>query len=325
MMKRPRILLTRHWPGAVTAHLRERYDLTIPTPDRPMSADDLCAAMRQFDAVCPTVTDRIDAATLATPCATVRILANYGAGIDHIDVEAARRCGIIVTNTPDVLSEATAELSVLLMLMASRRAGEGERQLRAGGWPGWSPTHMLGQALGGRLLGLVGFGRIAQATARIARAAFGMRIAYHSRRRLETIPTDLGPDIGYHQSLESLLAEADVVSLHCPGGEVTHHLIDGRRLKLMKRSAILINTARGTVVDAAALAAALRDGTIAAAALDVYEGEPAVPPELVALENVVLLPHLGSATLETRVGMGMRAAANLDQFFAGREPHDRVA
>lgn len=325
MLTRPRILLTRHWPAPVMHVLRERYDMTVASPDRALSRSDLDAAMRHFDAICPTVTDRIDAALLETPCAAVRILANYGAGVDHIDLEAARRREIVVTNTPDVLSEATAELAFLLMLMVSRRAGEGERQLRAGEWPGWSPTHMLGSALGGRLLGLVGFGRIAQATARIAQAALGMRIAYHSRRRPEAVSVGFGPDIHYHDRLEPLLAEADVVSLHCPGGEATHHLINAARLKLMKRSAILINTARGSVVDMVALASALRDGTIAAAGLDVYEGEPAIPHALVALENVVLLPHLGSATEETRVAMGMRAAANLDRFFAGGEPHDRVA
>jgi len=324
-VKLPKILLTRHWPAPVMAALHRRYDVVAAATDGPMSAADIGQAMGEFDAICPTVTDVINAATLATPGARVRIVANYGAGVEHIDLEMARRCGVVVTNTPDVLSDATAQLAILLMLMACRRAGEGERQLRAGGWTGWSPTHMLGSSPNGKLLGLVGFGRIAQAMAQMARAAFGMRIAYHSRSQCENLPADLAQNAVYHDSLDALLAEADVVSLHCPGGDETYHLIDSVRLKRMKCSAVLVNTARGTVIDSIALAAALREGTIAAAALDVYEGEPNVPQELIALDNAVLLPHLGSATQETRIAMGMRVVANLDRFFAGEEPDDRVA
>lgn len=256
--------------------------------------------------------------------ATVRLIANYGVGYDHIDLAAARRAGILVTNTPDVLTKATADLAILLMLMVSRRAGEGERELRSGRWTGWRPTHLTGRSLDGKLLGLVGFGRIAQATAVMARQAFGMQIAYHSRKRAAHAQ-DLPEDAVYHPLLDTLLADADVVSLHCPGGADTFHLIDERRLALMKPSAFLINTARGSVIDEAALARALTDGRIAGAGLDVYEQEPRVAAALLDLENAVLLPHLGSSTTETRVAMGMRVADNLDRFFDGADPFDRIA
>jgi lactate dehydrogenase-like 2-hydroxyacid dehydrogenase len=244
--------------------------------------------------------------------------------VDHVDLAAARAAGIIVTNTPDVLTDATAELAILLMLMAARRAGEGERQLRAGQWGGWAPTHMIGQSIVGKILGLVGFGRIAQTTAGRARAGFGMKIAYYSRSRA---PAEIEAklDARYVPSLEALAGEADILSLHTPGGAETRHLIDAALLARMKPSAILVNTARGTVVDEAALADALSTRRIAAAGLDVYEKEPQVHPALLTLENAVLLPHLGSATIETRVAMGMRAAANLEAYFDSKEPRDRVA
>jgi lactate dehydrogenase-like 2-hydroxyacid dehydrogenase len=317
---KPRILLSRLWPQAVIERLKTAYSIAIDTGDRPPDRAGFIEAMHSFDALCPTVTDRIDATILAQPDARVRLIANYGAGFEHIDLDAARRAGIAVTNTPDVLTEATAELALLLILMASRRAGEGERELRRGDWSGWRPTHLNGNSVSGKLLGLIGYGRIAQALAAKAQAALGMRIAYHSRSRAAVE----GP-VRYVPSLDALLAEADVVSLHCPGGAATQHLIDGRRLALMKRDAILINTARGSVVDEQALASSLATGRMAAAGLDVFEREPAVFPGLLALENVVLLPHLGSATLQTRVAMGMRVADNLDAFFAGRTLPDRVA
>ncbi|MEI9927382.1 MAG: D-glycerate dehydrogenase [Sphingomonas sp.] len=321
--KRLRLLLTRQWPTPAIDRLRQRYAVTVDAADRPLARDALVEAMRAFDAICPTVTDRIDAGILSAGDARVRLLANYGAGTDHIDLAAARVAGIVVTNTPDVLTEATAEIAILLMLMAGRRAGEGERELRDGRWTGWRPTHLTGAGLSGKLLGLVGFGRIAQATARIARDGFGMRIAYHSRRRAN-LPAEF-PGATYHDDLDSLLAVADVVSLHCPGGPETRHLIDRDRLAAMKPGALLINTARGSVVDEAALVDALRRGGIAGAGLDVFEHEPQVPQALRDLENAVLLPHLGSATIETRVAMGLRAAANVDAFFDGFPPPDRVA
>ncbi|MEC4592164.1 D-glycerate dehydrogenase [Nitrospirillum amazonense] len=319
----PKILLTRRWPDAVEAHLRQRYDVTVDPGDRPLSAAELTEAMGRYDAICPTVTDRIGAAILAAPNARVRILGNFGAGFEHIDLEAAKAAGIVVTNTPDVLTDATADLAILLMLMASRRAGEGERELRAGQWTGWRPTHLLGQGLAGKRLGLVGFGRIAQATAARARA-FGLSIAYYSRRRADA-GVEAALAATHIGSLEELAATSDVLSLHCPGGPATRHLVNAALLARMKPTAILVNTARGTVVNEADLIATLSSGAIAAAGLDVFEGEPAVNPGLIALPNAVLLPHLGSATLETRTAMGMRVAANLDRFFAGEVPHDRVA
>lgn len=321
-MTRPKILLTRRWPDEVEQVLAARYDLTRNEADVPLTTEQLAAAVRGFDAVCPTVTDSMTAPVIEQAGRRARVLGNFGVGFNHIDIEAARRAGVTVTNTPDVLTDTTADLALTLMLMVSRRAGEGERELRAGRWIGWRPTHLLGSDLTGRTLGLIGFGRIAQATARRAHHGFGMRIVYNSRRR---VPTDIEAQCGaqYIAEVDDLLAASDVVSLHCPGGAQTHHLIDGRRLALMREGAILVNTARGAVVDEAALVKALSSGRIRAG-LDVYEGEPKLAPGLVELENVVLLPHLGSNTRETRVAMGMRVANNLERFFAGDAPPDRV-
>lgn len=323
-MQRPKILLTRRWPQAVESYLAERYDVTLNQSDVPLTRPALREAMQRYDAICPTVSDVIGAEIIETPSTTVRIVGNYGVGTNHIDIAAARRAGIVVTNTPDVLTDATADLAILLMLMATRRAGEGERELRAQRWEGWRPTHMLGQSLTGRTLGLIGFGRIAQATARRAKHAFGMAIAYYSRRRAAA-PIERELEAQYVASADELIARCDVLSLHCPGGAETHHLVNRERLARMKPTAVLVNTARGSVVDEAALAEALRSRRIAAAGLDVYEHEPAVNPLLMAIENVVLLPHLGSATLETRVAMGMRVAHNLERFFSGQGELDRVA
>ncbi len=316
---RPKILLTRRWPQAVEDRLATRYAVTTNADDVPMDAASLMAAMRDHDAVCPTVTDRLTAAILACPGRRARVIANYGAGFEHIDLEAARRVGLVVTNTPDVLTDATADIAVMLILMALRRASEGERELRAGSWTGWRPTHLLGGALSGRTLGLIGYGRIARATA--ARAgAFGMRVIYHSRNRVPDMPLD-----AYRATPAALAADADVVSLHAPGGPATRHMVDAAFLARMRADAVLVNTARGSLVDEAALAAALSAGTIAAAGLDVYADEPRVDPALLDCPNVVLLPHLGSATRETRIAMGMRVADNLDAVFDGQVPRDRVA
>jgi lactate dehydrogenase-like 2-hydroxyacid dehydrogenase len=323
-MTRPTLLVTRHLPDQVIQRLRTTYKVSLSHEDRPLSEDELADALGKFDAMSPTITDKIHARMLTSAAVATRIIANFGAGFEHIDIEAARRAGIVVTNTPDALTEATAELAILLMLMAARRAGEGERLLRAGKWTGWAPTQLLGTDLSGKTLGLVGFGRIAKETARRARAVLGVKVAYYSRTRAPQSEEDaLGAR--HHSSLESLLADADVVSLHCPGGAATHHLINARALGLMKPTSILINTARGSVVDAQALSEALRTRRIAAAGLDVYEGEPHVLPALMELENVVLLPHLGSATLQSRTAMGMQMADNLDAFFAGRAPPNRIA
>jgi lactate dehydrogenase-like 2-hydroxyacid dehydrogenase len=324
-MPTPKILLTRRWPSEVEHHLSQRYDVTVNEQDTPLDAAALKAALASYDAVCPTVTDKLSADVLAAASGgKVKILGNYGVGVSHIDVQACKRLGIVVTNTPDVLTEATAEIAILLMLMAARRAGEGERQVRDHRWDGWAPTRMIGADVTGKTLGLVGFGRIGQATAQKAHHGFGMQVIYYSRKR--AIPEVEARTGGQHcASLDDLLERADFVSLHCPGGAETRHLLNAARLDRMKRSAFLINTARGEVVDEAALAEALRNRVIAGAGLDVYEHEPRVPEAFLGLENVVLLPHLGSATLETRVAMGMRVAENLERFFAGLEPNDRVA
>lgn len=319
----PSLLVTRRLPEPVERHLADRWCATFSSDDRALDRAALAAAMTGHDALMPTITDRIDAALLATPGRRVRIIANYGAGVDHVDLDAARAAGVVVTNTPDVLTEATAEIAILLMLMAARRAGEGERELRTGRWTGWRPSHLIGQGLAGRTLGLIGFGRIAQATA-VKALGLGMKIRYASR-------SAAAPDV--ERALQAtrapsplaLAAECDILSLHVPGGAATHHLVDAALLSVMKPQAIVVNTARGTVIDEAALAAALNAGTIGGIGLDVYEREPAVHPDLLAHPRAVLLPHLGSATIEARTAMGMRAAANLAAFFAGEEPPDRVA
>jgi len=317
---KPKILISRRWPRAVEARLSARYEVTMNEGDTPLTLEQFQVAMSDYDALCPTVSDRVTAGILSASGARVRIIANYGAGYDHIDLEAAKAAGIAVTNTPDVLTDATAELAVLLMLTASRRAGEGERELRAGKWSGWRPAHLLGQSLAGKTLGLVGYGRIARATAQRAKAALGMKIAYHSRRRAEDEDGAV-----YFDTMDALAEAADVLSLHTPGGPQTHHMVDAALLKRMKPTAILINTARGSVVNEDDLALALTEGVIAGAGLDVYQGEPAINPALLAAPNAVLLPHLGSATLETRTAMGMRVADNLDRFFNGEPLLDRVA
>lgn len=319
MSVRPRILLTRRWPEMVEQRLAARYDVTFNHGDRPMDAAALIQAMRDHDALCPTVTDRVTRDIVLAEGRRARIIANYGAGYEHIDLAAAREAELLVTNTPDVLTEATADIAMTLMLMAMRRAGEGERELRAGDWTGWRPTHLVGQSLDGKLLGLVGFGRIARAVAKRAQA-FGMRIAYHSRRPADDMPAD-----AYVADLGALAEQADILSLHAPGGAETRHMVDAALLARMPAHAVLVNTGRGTLIDEGALAQALADRRIAAAGLDVYEAEPQVHPGLIALPNVVLLPHLGSATIEARTAMGMKVADNLDRFFAGKPLLDPVA
>jgi lactate dehydrogenase-like 2-hydroxyacid dehydrogenase len=323
-MQRPRLLITRRLPEAVHERLRDRYEVTLNTDDLPLDRQALARALREFDALVPTITDRFDAELFQAAPFKTRVIANFGAGIEHIDLEAARSAHIVVTNTPGALTEATAEIALLLMLMTARRAGEGERLLRAGRWRGWTPTQLLGQDLRGKTLGLVGFGRIARETARRARALLDVRVAYHSRSR-SSVNDEAALGATYHDSLAALLAVSDVVSLHCPGGAATRHLLNRQTLECMKPTAVLINTARGSVVDEGALADALSRGVIAGAGLDVYEGEPAVDPALLSLDNVVLLPHLGSATVQTRTAMGIRAADNLDAFFDGVAPPNRVA
>ena len=322
-MAKPRILVTRRWPERVEAKLAERFDITLNAGDQPLSAQVLRRAMVEYDAILPTVTDKLPEAVFDTQ-PRVKILANYGVGFAHIDTKAAVARQIVVTNTPDVLSDCTADLAMTLLLMVARRAGEGERELREGRWAGWRPTHLIGTRVSGATLGIIGFGRIGQAMARRAHFGFDMKILVQNRSAVD--PAVLA-QFGAVQvaSLDDLLPECDFVSLHCPGGAENRHLINARRLDLMRPDAFLINTARGEVVDEYALARALWFETIGGAGLDVFEREPAILQELRDADNLVMLPHLGSATRETREAMGLRVYDNLVDYFEGRAPRDRVA
>lgn len=323
-MTRPKVLVTRRWPQAVEQRMAEVFDLAINRADVPLSQTDLRDAMGQYDAILPTVTDRLPAPVFDRPAARTTILANYGVGFAHIDTDAARSRGITVTNTPDVLSECTADIAMTLLLMVARRAGEGERELREGRWTGWRPTHMIGTKVSGATLGIIGFGRIGQAMAQRAHFGFGMKIIVQNR---SAVPAAVLAHYGAEQvaTVEDLLPRCDFVSLHCPGGAANRHLINSRRLDLMRPGAFLINTARGEVVDEHALAQALWFNTIGGAGLDVFEREPAIPDALLGADNLVMLPHLGSATRETREAMGLRVLDNLMDHFGGQTPRDRVA
>jgi lactate dehydrogenase-like 2-hydroxyacid dehydrogenase len=320
---RPVVVVTRRLTAAVEEALSREFDARLNREDRPLSTAELQEAFRTADAVLPTVTDRITADVLDVEPLRARMIANFGVGFNNIDVQAAKARGVSVSNTPDVLTDATADLAITLMLMVARRTGEGERHVRAGQWTGWRPTHMLGRMVSGKTLGLIGMGRIARAAARRAHHGFGMRVVFS-----DPYPPSAAEAaaLGAEQraTVEEVLAEGDFVSLHCPATPETRHLMNAERLGRMKPSAYLINTARGDVVDEAALIEALRAGKIAGAALDVFEREPQVSPALLGMENVVLLPHLGSATEETRTAMGMRALENLKLFFSGAQLRDRV-
>ncbi|HEX6432737.1 MAG TPA: D-glycerate dehydrogenase [Gemmatimonadales bacterium] len=323
MTARPSVVVTRRLPGVVEEELSRDFDARLNRDDRPLGPEGLQDALRSADAVLCTVTDKITAEVLSVEPLRARMLANFGVGFNHIDTSAAKSRGLAVSNTPEVLTEATADIAMTLLLMVSRRTGEGERHLRSGAWTGWRPTHMLGTQVSGKTLGLVGMGRIARAVARRAHHGFGMRVIFHDPYPPSaTEAAALGAEP--RETLEELLEESDFVSLHCPATPDTRHLMNRERLARMRRSAFLINTARGDVVDEAALVEALADGTIAGAGLDVYEREPAVRPELLKMENVVLLPHLGSATQETRIAMGQRAVENLRLFFTGAPLRDPV-
>lgn len=322
-MTKPRVLLTRRWPVAVEEKMAKDFDIDLNPSDTPLSEAALQDAMGTYDAILPTVTDRLPAAVFHGAART-RIVANYGVGYAHIDTKAAKARGIAVTNTPDVLSDCTADIAMTLMLMVARRAGEGERELRNGRWTGWRPTHMIGTKVSGATLGIIGFGRIGQAMAQRAHFGFGMKILVQNR---SPVPAEILARYNAVQvpTVEGLLPDCDFVSLHCPGGAANRHLINGPRLDLMRPGAFLINTARGEVVDEHALAQALWFGTIGGAGLDVYDREPAISRELLDADNLVLLPHLGSATRETREAMGFRVLDNLTDFFAGKQPRDMVA
>ena len=321
-MSRPRILVTRRWPAAAEAALAERFDVTLNEADVPMTADQLRQALADYDAVLPTVSDKLPAAVFeGSPRA--KILGNFGVGYNHIDVAAAKAKGIAVTNTPGVLTDCTADIAMLLLLAVARRGGEGERQIRADEWKGWCPTHMIGTKVSGKTVGIIGFGRIGKAFAQRCHFGFGMDVVFYNRSKVDEAEA---ARYGARQlaTVEDVLGAADFVSLHCPGGAENRHLMNAARFAAMKKGAFLINTARGDVVDETALIAALQTGVIRGAGLDVYEAEPQVPEKLKAMENVVLLPHLGSATEETRTAMGMKVVDNVTAFFEGREPADRV-
>lgn len=320
---RPRVRVTRKLPESVERALAAEFDAELNATDAPSTTASLQSALREADAVLGTVTDRFTSECFAQPL-KARIVANFGVGTNHIDIDAAHAARVVVTNTPGVLTDDTADLAILLMLSTLRRAGEGERELRAGRWTGWRPTHLMGTRLTGKTLGVVGLGRIGMAVAQRARDGFGMKVIAWTRSVSKGSAGALERGVERVDTLQELLTRSDVVSLHCPATPATRHLLDAKALAAMPPHAVLINTARGDVVDEPALVAALEAGRIAGAGLDVYENEPSVHPGLLCREDVVLLPHLGSATTETREAMGMRAVANLRAFFAGAEPPDRV-
>jgi lactate dehydrogenase-like 2-hydroxyacid dehydrogenase len=319
-----RVIVTRRLPDAVEAELRATYGATLNPDDHQFTAVELAAALRDYDVVLCTLTDPLTRAVFdAAKPVRARLLANFGVGFNHIDLAAARDLGLVVTNTPGVLTEDTADHTLLLMLDVARRVSEGERELRAGRWSGWRPTHMLGTRVSGKTLGIVGFGRIGQAVAARAHHGFGMRVLYHSRRRADAA---LEQSVGATMTdLVPLLRSSDFVTLHTPATAETRHLMSDESLSQMQRHAFLINTSRGDVIDEPALLTALDDGVIAGAALDVFDGEPGIRSGLLNRDNVVLVPHLGSATVESRVAMGQRALANIASFLAGEVPPDRVA
>ena len=323
-MSKPKLLITRRWPKAVEEAANEDFDVTLNEKDIPLSSEDMRNALTSYDAISPTVTDILNAKTFEVENVRCKILCNYGVGYSHIDLTSAQKLGICVTNTPDVLSDCTADIAMTLMLMAARRAGEGERELRADEWQGWRPTHMIGSKVTGKTLGIVGFGRIGQAMASRAHFGFGMKINIFSRSQVssEILKKYTAKQFG---SVETLLNESDFVSLHCPGGAPNRHLINASNLSCAKPDLILINTARGEVIDETALANALKNKVIKAAGLDVFDGEPKINPILMAAPNLVMLPHLGSATRETREEMGFRALENCRAFFNEETPLDRVA
>ncbi len=324
--KKPLVVVTRKLPDTVETRMRELFDARLNLDDKPMTQAELAEALKVADVLVPTVTDRIDSALLSQSGEKLRLIANFGNGVDNIDVAAALARGIMVTNTPKVLTEDTADMTMALLLAVPRRLIEGASVLTEGkDWPGWSPTWMLGHRIGGKRLGIIGMGRIGQALARRAHA-FGLQIHYHNRRPVAPqIEEELGAT--YWDSLDQMLARMDFISVNCPHTPATFHLLSARRLKLIRKDAYVINTARGEVIDEATLTKLIEDGEIAGAALDVFENEPAVNPKLVRLAKagkVVLLPHMGSATLEGRVEMGEKVMINIRTFLDGHKPPDRV-
>ncbi|HZP75793.1 MAG TPA: D-glycerate dehydrogenase [Pseudolabrys sp.] len=324
--KKPLVVVTRKLPDSVELRMRELFEVRFNTDDKPMSQAELAEAVKTADVLVPTVTDRIDSGVLSKAGDKLKLIAQFGNGVDNIDVATAVQRGITVTNTPGVLTEDTADMTMALILAVPRRLAEGAEVLTSDkDWSGWTPTWMLGKRIWGKRLGIIGMGRIGQAVARRARA-FGLQIHYHNRRRLPTrVEEEL--DANYWESLDQMLARMDIISVNCPHTPATYHLLSARRLKLVRSEAYIVNTARGEVIDENALARLIESGEIAGAGLDVFEHEPAVNPKLVKLARtgkVVLLPHMGSATLEGRVDMGEKVIINIRTFMDGHRPPDRV-
>ncbi len=318
---RPKIFVTRELTEGVMARMAELFDAQLNREDRPLTRAELEAAVAKADVLVPTITDRIDTDLLAKAGPQLKLIANFGVGVDHIDLHAAREHKILVTNTPGVLTEDTADMTMALILSVPRRLGEGEKLIRAGQWDGWKPSGMLGHRINGKTLGIVGMGRIGRAVARRAQG-FGIRTIYHNRHRLpEGVEAELGARF---VDLDTLFSQSDVVSINCPHTPETHHLVDGQRLGQMRADAYLVNTARGEVVDEDALIKSLEAGRIAGAGLDVYVNEPHVDPRLLKLPNTVLLPHMGSATYEGRAAMGEKVIANIRAWVDGHRPPDQV-
>jgi glyoxylate reductase len=320
--KRLSVVVTRRLPEVVETRMKELFDVTLRDPDTPMTRDDLVAALATADVLVPTITDTLDAGLIAQAGPQLRLIANYGAGVDHIDVGTARSRGVLVSNTPGVVTEDTADMVLALILSVTRRIPEGLAEMQGGTWRGWSPMAHLGGRLGGRRLGILGMGRIGQAVARRARA-FGCQVHYHNRRRLRP-ETEAELEATYWESLDQMLARMDIISVNCPHTPSTFHLLNARRLKLVKPTCVIVNTSRGEVIDENALTRGLREGSIAGAGLDVYEHGAEINPRLRELPNVVLLPHMGSATLEGRIEMGEKVILNVKTYADGHRPPDLV-
>ncbi len=316
------VVVTRRLPAPVETRLKELFDVTLRDPDAPMTREELAEALAHADVLVPTITDALDAAMIAQAGPRLKLIANYGAGVDHIDVATARSRGILVSNTPGVTTEDTADMVMALILSVTRRIPEGLALMQSGDWPGWSPMASLGGRLGGRRLGILGMGRIGTAVARRARA-FGLQVHYHNRHRLHP-EVEAGLEATYWESLDQMVARMDILSVNCPHTPSTFHLMNARRLKLMKPTAVIVNTSRGEVIDENALTRGLRAGELAGAGLDVYEQGAMVNPRLRDLPNVVLLPHMGSATLEGRIEMGEKVIINIKTFADGHRPPDQV-
>ncbi|WP_138468376.1 D-glycerate dehydrogenase [Poseidonocella sp. HB161398] len=319
---RLKVIVTRRLPEPVEKRLADLFDTTLREDDTPMTKAELIEAIRTADVLVPTVTDQIDAGMIAQAGPRMKLFANYGAGVDHIDVRTARQRGILVSYTPNVVTDDTADMAMALMLSVTRRIPEGLALMQSGQWKGWAPTALLGGRLGGRRLGIIGMGRIGTAVARRARA-FGLEIHYHNRRPVHAaVAQELGAT--YWEDLDEMIRRADILSINCPSTADTFHMVNSRRLKMMKRSAVIVNTSRGEVVDEAALTRALRAGELAGAGLDVFERGPEFSPQLRELPNVVLLPHMGSATVEGRIEMGEKVIINIKTFADGHRPPDQV-